>query len=452
MFKFYSQNQIQLLPPTLEEQIEKDHLSRLINSAVDELNTSLIEEEYSEIGQNGYNPKMLLKNLIYGYSIGVRSSRKIARSCKENIIFMWLSGRQEPNFRTISDFRKDKLINFKDIFKQVLEMCKKLGMARCGKVCLDGTKMQASANRHKAIYRKMLDRQNDLIDQQIDEIIKEAEMIDKEEEALYGMKDIMNTGKEIDKKTIKELAKELNRKKEKNKKKREKAKDKKKRTEEKIEIMGEKHNSYTTVDKDATVMMMKEGYCAPGYNVQLATEHQVILGYGVYPKCTDYHLLRQMREEIKENMGKYPELMIEDAGYGTKENSKYCKRERQKFLMPYRDYAQDRTKRKKGIYEPPKKEDRYWEDMKWKMWKELESEKGKKLMRRRGYDVEPTIGDIKSNMGMRRFLLRGRKKVQTEMGLISLAHNIKKIKTTMKYWENYMRRMLTIGILAPEII
>lgn len=452
MFKFYSQNQIQLLPASLEEQIELDHLSRLINSVVDELDTSAIEKNYSEIGQNAYHPKMLLKILIYGYAIGVRSSRKIARSCKENVVFMWLSGRQAPDFRTISDFRKAKLTNFKDIFQQVLEMCQKLGLVRCGKVCLDGTKIQASANRHKAVYRKTLNKQNNLIKQQIDQIIREADLIDKEEEALYGMKDIMNTGRAIDQKVIKELARELQRKRVRNQKQEEKVVDKKRRLEEREEVMGDKHNSYLTSDPAATVMLMKEGYCAPGYNVQLATENQVILGYGIFSKCTDYHLLKPMREEIKINLGRYPKLLIADAGYGTKENSKYLKRVRQKFLIAYRDYARDRTKRKKGIYEAPKVPDRYWEEMKWKMWQCLESEEGKKLRRKRGYDVEPVIGDLKSNMGMRRFLLRGRDKVETEIGLSSLAHNLKKIRTSIKYWENYLRRMMMIGVLTPTTI
>ena len=109
-FKPYSQNQSQLLPPSLEEFIDKDHIARLLSHAIDAMDISFIENTYSPLGQHAYAPKMLVKTLLYGYTIGVRSSRKLANKCREDIVFMWLTGRQTPDFRTISDFRKVKAI------------------------------------------------------------------------------------------------------------------------------------------------------------------------------------------------------------------------------------------------------------------------------------------------------------------------------------------------------
>lgn len=123
MFKQYSQNQIQLLPPNLEDILSPDHLARLISKVVDEMNLDFIESTYSPDGCQAYHPRMLTKVLIYGYTIGIRSSRKLADRLAEDIVFMWLSGRQTPDFRTISDFRKDRLGEVKKIFIQALTLC-----------------------------------------------------------------------------------------------------------------------------------------------------------------------------------------------------------------------------------------------------------------------------------------------------------------------------------------
>lgn len=450
MFKFYSQNQIQLLPPSLEDEVSEDHLARFISLAVDQLDLKSIVQQYSDKGENAYHPAMLLKVLIYGYAIGLRSSRKLARSVQENVVFMWLSGRQKPDFRTINDFRKNKLSDIKMIFKQVLQICDELGMIRCGKVSLDGTKIEAHANRHKAVYRKQLKRQSDRIDQQIEEIFHEAEAIDQEEDALYGLdQDMQNTGRAIDKKVVAELAKKLNSRKKKMESKKCQLQERQERLKEKVKHL-QKRNSYTMTDRDATVMMMKENHIAPGYNIQLASERQVIVAYGIYQKCTDYHLLRPMREEIKAMMGRYPAIMIQDAGYGTRENTKYLRNKRQEFVMPYMMLNKDRGKRNRGEYRMPKKPDIFWEDMKKQMWQTLETKQGKKLMKRRGHDIEPVIGDLKYNQGLRKFLLRGQRKVGIETGLASMTHNFKKIRNETEYWEQYLRRMIGVQILTTE--
>lgn len=132
MFKPYQQAQSQLLPPSLEDAVAKDHIARLINHAVDKMDLSFLENQYSPNGQHAYPPSMLLKILIYGYSVGVRSSRKLSDKLEEDIVFMYLSGRLNPDFRTISDFRKEKLQDFKKVFEYVLDQCFSLSISQGG--------------------------------------------------------------------------------------------------------------------------------------------------------------------------------------------------------------------------------------------------------------------------------------------------------------------------------
>src|SRR3989344_2387950 len=165
MFKDYQQNQGQLLPQSLNDSISTDHTARLINQVIDEMDLSFILNTYSAMGQKAYNPKMLFKVLAYAYTIGIRSSRKIADRLNEDLVFMWLSGRSTPDFRTIADFRKDKLVDVKKAFVEVLELCRRLGIIRVGKVAIDGTKFRSDANDHKIQYRKLLEKSRTKIDQ-----------------------------------------------------------------------------------------------------------------------------------------------------------------------------------------------------------------------------------------------------------------------------------------------
>lgn len=447
-FKEYNQCQLQLLPQDLESKIVPDHLARLISETVDNLDLSAIEQTYSDQGQHAYSPKMLLKVLIYGYSAGIQSSRKLADRIKEDIVFMWLSGRNTPDFRTISDFRKDRLNDFKNIFEQVLKTCFALNMVRVGKVSLDGTKILANASKNKAIFKTNLKKQQDLIKQKVDQLIKEAEAIDEEEERLYGNATPHQLDKVFTKEQITKAVKKVQNQRKQLERKRTILKVKSSEIKKKERIMRKDRNSFSLIDKDSTVMMMKEGYTAPGYNVQLATERQVILAYGISSNRTDQKLLKPMIEELKENTGQVPETLITDAGYGRKINYRYLKNKSIQSYIPYNTYDQDRILRSKGLYQYPKNPDTELEKYKFTQRLRLQSEEGKEMMARRRQDVEPVIGNIKRNMGFRRFNLRGKKKCEVELGLVSLTHNLKKIKNHIKKmigWGDQRRQVLELG-------
>lgn len=447
MFKPYVQSQSQLLPQSLEESIAPDHLARLISHSIDGLDISSIEQLYSDNGQRAYHPRMFLKVLLYGYASGIRSSRKLADKLNEDIVFMWLSGRQTPDFRTIADFRKDKLVDFKTLFEQVLATSMNMGLIRVGTISLDGSKILASASKNKMHYRKQLLKRKINLKEKIDQILKEANDLDAQEDRVYGSNTINRTGIAITKEKVAAAAKNIQKKKKSLKKQAAVMKAKLSSIREKEKTMRKDRNSYSSTDPDATLMMMKENYIAPGYNIQLATEHQVVLGYGVFSDRNDQKLLKPMIEEVEARTKKRPESVLADAGYGRKMNYRYLKHQKIVAYIPNQSYEQDTVLRNKGLYHI-QSPDRELEKYKARMRIRLQSEYGQMMQKRRRQDVEPTFGDFKRNMEFRRFNLRGRLKCELELGLVSMAHNLKKMKSWVKKamrWDDGRKEMQELG-------
>jgi transposase len=237
-------------------------------------------------------------------------------------------------------------------------------------------------------YRKVLEKRRENIDRKVEEIIKEAEQIDEAEEKLYGhgtehCLEGLNM-EEIKKKLAKMDKRKLTLKKQENK-----LEAKKSETNKKLRKMRKDRNTMSLTDKDATLMLMKEGSIEAGYNVQLATEHQIILGYGVYPNRNDQKLLKPMVNEVKENTGKVPEIIPADAGYGNKMNYRFLKNQGIAAFIPYNNFNKEMMERNKGIYELPQKINLELERYKLRQRLRLLSPEGKELMKRRREDIEP---------------------------------------------------------------
>jgi transposase len=432
-FKEYSQHQMMLMPPSLDEKVPEGHLARHISTLVDELDIREIEEGYSEIGCRAYHPRMLIKLLVYGYSMGMRSSRRIQKETREDLVFMWLAGMQEPDFRTISDFRKDRIKDIRRLFTQVLDICRELGLVSCGKISIDGTKMGANSGKNKLTYRKKLEKSKAKYEEEVDRILKEAEEIDAEEDRLYGDKDGYTLERGYSAEEIRKALKKVQRGKEKLAKETDKVQAKMTAVNEKLQLMGDDRNSFGNTDHDATLMLMKEGNLGVGYNIQMATENQVIVGYGVFQKPDDNHLLQPMIEEVEQNLGMKPEAVVTDKGYCSRRNYEYVADRGIKAAIPPQTYDYDIVARRRGAYRFSKNLE--YERLKVGMLDFLETEEGQKLLDKRKHDIEPTFGDIKHNMGFRKFLLRFKPKVTTEVGLVSIAHNIKKIRSWLEAQE-----------------
>jgi transposase len=422
-----------LMPPRLDEKVPEGHLARHISTLVDELDIREIEEGYSEMGCRAYHPRMLIKLLVYGYSVGVRSSRRIQKETREDLVFMWLAGMQEPDFRTISDFRKDRIGDIRRLFTQVLDICRELGMVSCGKISIDGTKIGASSGKNKLTYRKKREKSKAKYEEEVDRILKEAEQIDAEEDRLYGDQDGYMLKRGYSAEEIQKALKKVKRGKEKLAKEADKVQSKITAVNEKLQLMGDDRNSFGNTDHDATLMLMKEGGLGVGYNVQMATENQVIVGFGVFHNPDDNHLLRPMIEEVEQNLGMKPEAVVTDKGYCSRSNYEYVADRGIKAAIPPQTYDYDIVARRKGTYRYSKNLE--YEKLKVGMLDFLETAEGQGLLGKRKHDIEPTFGDIKHNMGFRRFLMRFKPKVTTEVGLVSIAHNIKKIRSWLETQE-----------------
>jgi transposase len=430
-FKEYRQHQIMLMPPNLEDKVPKDHFARYISEVVDELDISEIEKGYSELGCHAYHPKMLLKVILYGYSIGLRSSRRIQKEIREDVVFMWLAGMAEPDFRTISDFRKDRLKDIKKLFSQVVGICAELGMVKCGKISIDGTKIEANSSRYKITYRKRLEKSLKGYEEKIEEILKEAQVVDEEEDRLYGDKDGYSLERNYTPEELKKAIKKVQQDKERLEHQGEKVETKAAIVREKLERMGQDRNSFGNTDHDATLMLMKHDSLGIGYNVQMATENQVVLGYGVYQRPGDNKLLLPMVAEVERNLGRKPEIVIADKGYCSQKNYEGLEKQGIKAAIPPPNYESDIAARHRGTYRSSS--NIRYETIKGKALDFLDTKEGKRLLDRRKHDVEPTFGDIKHNMGFRKLLLRLLPKATIEVGLAAMAHNIKKIRSWLGY-------------------
>ena len=189
-FRRWKIDEEQLLPPSVQDYVPKDHLSRLIVALVrEELDLSAISGSYtSGLGQPPFDPRLMTALLLHGYASGIYSSRRIAKAAVERADFMMIVAGDPPDFRTISEFRRRHLKALAALFVQVLQLAEKAGLVKLGHVALDGTKIKANASKHKAMsYARMKKREAEL-KAEVDRWLKAAEAADAEEDRLHGTK------------------------------------------------------------------------------------------------------------------------------------------------------------------------------------------------------------------------------------------------------------------------
>jgi len=510
----YQQHQLTLLPPSLEELIPEKHVVRVVNRAIDSIDVSKLYEKYEGGGRSSFHPVMMLKVIIYAYTQKIYTCRMIAKECRENIMFMWLSGGAKPDYITINRFRSERMKDvIVDIFAEVVDLLHREEYIKLENYFLDGTKIEANANKYSWVWGKSTKRYKENLRKKCEELINSIDYVNEEENAAYGEHDLeeLGTDKEIDAEAIREAAERINEKlrqspkdKQLNKAKKLLEKDylpRMEKYEQQEEILKDRR-SYSKTDTEATFMRMKEdhmrnGQLKPGYNVQIGTENQFIIGYSVHQKPGDTSCFKVHLEQAKDILGELPKNIVADAGYGSEDNYEYLKEQelinyvkyntfhkefskrwkkdlskvqnwkydeekdeyicgygkrlvfinerRQKsdrgyistirvyrgtdcFDCPYRPYCvkSDKPEHNRQIYI-----NRRLDELKSEAQMNLTSETGLKLRSQRAIEPETAFGDIKGNFGIRRFLLRGLKKVNIEWGLISIAYNMKKMATVM---------------------
>lgn len=321
-----------LLPPSLDELVPENHMVRVVDAVIDRLDISDILSTYRGGGNSAFNPKMMLKVLVFAYLSNVYSSRRIEELLKRDIYFMWLAGMKRPDFRTINYYRGKRLkVGFDTVFTQVVRLLHEEGFVSLKVQYIDGTKIESVANKYTFVWRGSVEKydarlkakteallrqieQNHAIENQENPVPKEltAEEVTKRVERIKEKVDADNMGKE-ERKALKQIETD--------------SVPRMNRYREQLETMGSR-NSYSKTDPDATFMRMKEdamlnGQLKPGYNVQISTENQFITNFGIYQRPTDTLTMISYLESFKARYGMHSEEIIADSGYGSEENYEY---------------------------------------------------------------------------------------------------------------------------------
>ena len=364
IFKAYVQNQPMLLPPNLASLIPDGHLVRVVNALVDDLDQSILMAQYKGGGTSAYHPRMMLKVLIYAYSQRTFSSRQIAKALRENVNYMWLSGMSYPDHRTINRFRGEIMPKVVEaVFYGVLEQLLEAGYVDLETYFVDGTKIEANANRYSFVWRKSTEKYQAKLQEKVQVLFEEIEELESAEEARYGDRDLpeVGEGQEINSEQLKEAAEKINealKQAPKNKK----LKRAKRSLEEDFIPRQEKYeryqatfqgrNSFSKTDPAATFMRMKDdhmrnGQLKPGYNIQTGTQNQFVVGFSVHQRAGDSPCLKPHLDHLRDWLGEYPETLIADAGYGSEENYAYLEEHDIPAFVKYNTFHYEQKKRYK---------------------------------------------------------------------------------------------------------
>ena len=508
IFKGYNFQQVLLLPPSLEELISEKHLVRVVNQVVESMDISSLINTYEGGGTSAYHPRMLLKVLLYAYSVKIYTGRKIAKALTQDIHFMWLGGMARPDFRTLNNFRSSKAKEVIEVlFREMLEFLMAHSYVKMENYFCDGSTFRADANQHKMVWKKNAERYKLKTQERCQALFKEIDALNAAEEKQYGNTDLEENGNAsslsredinlhinklnekikdtLDKKTQRK-AKSLN-------KKLKEAQGKITKYERQMEMAGTR-SGYNKTDTDASAMMMKNKVeILPAYNVMAGCEDQFITGVSVHQNTNDGACFADHMEQAAQQQPVQPDNIIADSAFGTAHNYELLEKKQIRSYLKFPSFHAEQKQRYKGnpflkdnfYYDPisdtyscpndqlltfqriynqtnkrtgQKTEHREYacadcsdcvfykeccksekgsnrtisvnpklEDHKVKARTILKSEQGRILRRKRSIEIESCFGDIKHNMGFRRFHVRGLNKVKTEISLIAMAHNLRKI-------------------------
>ena len=421
-YRPYVPEQDLLLPPSLREWLPEDHLAYFVSDLIDHLDLSAITAVYEdeERGYPPYHPVMLTKVLVYGYCVGVFSSRRIQRRLLEDIPFRVLAAGNEPDFRTIADFRKRHLTALQGFFEQVLHMARDLGAARVGRVALDGTKIKGNAAKHKAMSCKRMGEKQRQLRDEVKQLLAQAEATDAAEDAEYG----------ADRRGD-ELPAELQRRDSRLKRIREAKRVLEARA--KAAAAGppsgptkpDPKSQYNFTDPESRIMKGPDGF-VQAYNAQIAVnEQQLIVGQAVTQETNDKKQLVPMITIIEKQSGDTPTQLLADAGYCSDANlAAVADTPIDAYISTRKQTHGERPGRPGPCPRGPLPTTATRVD---RMSRKLHTKAGAAVYAARKAIVEPVIGQIKQARGFRQFLLRGIEKVQGEWSLVCTTHNILKL-------------------------
>ena len=434
-YRTYLPEQELLLPPSLREWLPEHHLVYFVSDVVDQLDLSAMYAVYEKEkrGQPPYDPLLMTKMLVYGYCKGVFSSRRIQKRLQEDIPFRVLAAGNEPDFRTISDFRKIHIETLQNLFEQVLAMALECGAIKLGRVSLDGTKLKANASKHKAMsYARMKEKQQQL-KEEVQQLLEQAAAADEQEDRQYGSQRGDELPEELRRRETR-LAKIQQAKKVVEQRARDKAAEGGKSAEQAKRAKPDDKDQYNFTDPESRIMKGGDGF-VQGYNAQAAVEPELLLivGQSVTEAANDKKQLKPMVELIEQQSGQRPEAILADSGYCSEENLEHLESAEQPerriegFIATGKQkHGEHRLPAKRGpLPKGATKVDR--------MKRKLQTQVGKAVYAARKCVVEPVFGQIKQARGFRQFLLRGKKKVKGEWALLCLTHNVLRLYAAMQH-------------------
>lgn len=427
-FREWRPEQSTLLPASVLDWVPVGHLVHLVLALVrEQLDLRAILDTYGEErGYPPYDPRMMVGLLMYAYSQGIYSSRRIARACQQRVDFMVLTARQEPDFRTIALFRLKHLESLKGLFGQVLKLCRKAGLVKLGHVALDGTRIRANASKNKSMsYERMKKAETDL-EKEIDDWFEKAAATDEQEDERYGSDQrgdelpdwVANKQERLEK--IRRAKAEL----EAEAKAAAEAPADPTKTGHKKKPTGipEEKTQRNFTDPESRIMKSSEGFIQ-GYNAQAAVDadSQVIVAQHVTNTGNDMHQMVPLLNEIRKQNGHQAKEVSADSGYGSDHNLRELIRRRIRGYVASRWQTDNLAKSKDKA--PPQKVTGAVRAM----WQRLRQGGHRSRYRLRKQVVEPVFGHIKHARGFRQFLMRGVNKVAGEWSLLCTAHNLLKL-------------------------
>jgi transposase len=426
-----------LLPPSVRDWLPEDHLAWFVFDAVQSLDIDELSDRYrvSGKGELPYEPRMMLRILIYAYATGVFSSRKIAKQLEDSVAFRVLAANQMPAHRTICRFRERHIDQFGDLFAQVVRLAAEAGLAKIGTLAVDGSKLKANASKRKAMsYGRLKDREAEL-KKEIAAILKMATDTDAEEDVEFGPdfrgdelpEELASREKRLAK--IQAAKERLERRKAEEAR----AEDERKRKEAEDEGRkpprerpgGRKHpkgqpkpkDQENFTDTDSRIMIASTGF-EQCYNVQAAADgdSRLVVAAAVSSNASDAGQLVPMVEAAMENTDRPVNVVLADAGYGKEaELVKLQEAEIDAYVAIGREgQASKRTLERRPAAEA--------------MQRKLNTKRGRARYRKRKHIVEPVFGWVKNVLGFRSFSLRGLTKVSGEWELVCLALNLRRMQ------------------------
>ena len=422
----YEQEQMYLMPPSVQEWVREDSLARFVSDVVDQLAAKgRLAGFYAHYREDGwgaaaYHPVMMVKVLLYGYSTGTVSSRKIAAALEQDVGFRFLAANQTPDHRTLNAFRSLHRESLEALFVEVLELCREAGLVKLGRVALDGTRVQGNS----AIEHKQTRAQ---LEAAVQELLAAAEAVDHTEDAQYGLdvrgdelpEELRSAEKRLEK--LKAALAQLDEDRDKLRAAQQKLVDERekrggikrgRKPKDPQEIDLPTKTTVNTTDPESQILSTRRGW-VQGYNAQAMADctSQVIVAQQITQDHNDLQQLAPMLERCEAQAGARPQTLLADAGYWSEDNSQLGGETTSLLIaLPARQsYATSPP--------PPQRQ---------AMELKLSEQANKEAYAERKSTIEPVFGQIRTR-GLRSFHLRGKAKVALEWSLWCTTHNLLKL-------------------------